>query len=91
MEEGKLYRVGFQRQLGNYQWELAEFIATYLAMNRLGEEEFSLRPHAGTMGVDARSIWYAEKVPSRATGREDPDKDKRRVYRVRRIAKEEVR
>ena len=91
MEVGKLYHVLFQRQSGNGQWSVAEMTATYLGINRYGDEDLSLRPHLGTTSIKARDIWSAELVPGPATARTDPENQKRPTRRIRALAREDVR
>jgi hypothetical protein len=91
MQVGKLYRVVFQKQLGNYQWQLAEMCATYLGTKESDQMMFSLRPHFGTTAVTASQVWFVERVPGTATASDDPDEQKFSTRRIRRLTKEEVR
>jgi hypothetical protein len=91
MEVGNLYHVTFQKQMENYQWQLAEMTATYIGKGVVGEELFSLRPVLGTTAIRSRAIWSAEPVPGPSNAREDPWDQKYPSRRVRKLLKEDVR
>ena len=68
MEIGALYEVRFKRQTGNGRWTLNDMTAVYLGRNKqMRTIDFSLRPQAGTMGlnIDWTEIVEASMVMSK--------------------------
>lgn len=59
MVKGKHYRVTTRTQAGNYRWYNHTMVAIYLGRNHT-EDEFSLRPLAGTTHVDPDTVVSVE-------------------------------